>query len=194
MGRKVVRKIDELKMERSCLNKAADDEPLFVLRANDELAPAIVREWATRYDRVKSRANVTGAMTSVQAAKYREANMIADMMEMWREKRDRELASLTELPISVKPEKRVDSRVSVLPEEYPWDDLKVEFEYLNREDRWMVAVFDSDGLVVKRLLSLSEWSGTAVQLISARDGTGLVRYLLEHQSLYEKIGENSGDA
>ena len=30
----------------SCLNNAADDEPLFVLRANDPLAPVVVSYWS----------------------------------------------------------------------------------------------------------------------------------------------------
>lgn len=30
----------------SCLNKAADDEPLFILRAQDVLAPIAVQYWA----------------------------------------------------------------------------------------------------------------------------------------------------
>jgi len=38
-------KRDELANPESCINKAADDEPVFVLRANDENAPAIVLEW-----------------------------------------------------------------------------------------------------------------------------------------------------
>jgi hypothetical protein len=29
----------------SCLKKAADDEPIFVLRAQDKLAPAVVQYW-----------------------------------------------------------------------------------------------------------------------------------------------------
>ena len=39
-------KSEEVANPSSCLNKAAEDEPLFVLRANDELAPYIVEEWA----------------------------------------------------------------------------------------------------------------------------------------------------
>ena len=35
----------EIEDPESCLNKAADDEPLFVLRAKDLLAPAVVRTW-----------------------------------------------------------------------------------------------------------------------------------------------------
>jgi len=31
-----------------CLGRAADDEPVFVLRAHDRIAPAIVRQWAEK--------------------------------------------------------------------------------------------------------------------------------------------------
>jgi len=34
------------KHDDSCLKKAGDSEPIFVLRAQDQLAPAIVRAWA----------------------------------------------------------------------------------------------------------------------------------------------------
>jgi hypothetical protein len=30
----------------SCLEKAADDEPIFVLRGQDRIAPKTVRQWA----------------------------------------------------------------------------------------------------------------------------------------------------
>lgn len=39
----VVRKLNEIADQNSCLNKAADDEPIFVLRANDEAALATIR-------------------------------------------------------------------------------------------------------------------------------------------------------
>jgi hypothetical protein len=39
-------KKEELENPNSCLNKAADDEPVFVIRAQDSLAPVIVRRWA----------------------------------------------------------------------------------------------------------------------------------------------------
>lgn len=32
----------------SCLNKAREDEPIFILRAHDRVAPAAVRDWAHR--------------------------------------------------------------------------------------------------------------------------------------------------
>lgn len=31
---------------RGCLGKAADDEPIFILRGQDKFAPALVRAWA----------------------------------------------------------------------------------------------------------------------------------------------------
>lgn len=42
-------KSEELKAAaqgRGCLGRAADDEPLFVLRAQDKSAPYVVRHWA----------------------------------------------------------------------------------------------------------------------------------------------------
>ncbi len=54
------------------LEKVREDEPVFVLRAQDKLAPEIVREWAYR-------AHVSGAPIE----KVREARRIADEMEEW---------------------------------------------------------------------------------------------------------------
>lgn len=34
-----------------CFSRAKDDEPLFVLRASDQLAPYFVREWAFMAER-----------------------------------------------------------------------------------------------------------------------------------------------
>lgn len=72
----------------SCLTAAADDEPLFVLRANDELASGIVREWATRYINSKGDPRCTEAgapvATSKQWEKYTEALRLADAMDVWR--------------------------------------------------------------------------------------------------------------
>lgn len=56
----------------SALEKAGEDEPLFVLRAQDKLAPEIVREWAYR-------AQCEGAPLT----KCDEARRIADAMEQW---------------------------------------------------------------------------------------------------------------
>lgn len=43
-----MKKRDELLREDSCLNRSADDEPLFVLCGRDRFAAAAVIEWARR--------------------------------------------------------------------------------------------------------------------------------------------------
>lgn len=55
-----------------CYENAADDEPIFVLKAHDKLAPEIVREWAYR-------AMVAGT----PQVKVDEARRLADEMENW---------------------------------------------------------------------------------------------------------------
>jgi hypothetical protein len=54
------------------LVKAGDTEPIFVLRAQDTLAAAVVRFWADEAE--KAGAN---------AAKIAEAREVADAMEQW---------------------------------------------------------------------------------------------------------------
>ncbi len=55
-----------------CLEKAGDDEPIFVLRSTDKLAPRVVRHWAWH-------AEAVGA----PAEKVAEARGLADLMEAW---------------------------------------------------------------------------------------------------------------
>jgi hypothetical protein len=55
-----------------CADKAAPDEPIFTVRAHDQLAPEIVRTWAKR-------AHEAGS----PAAKVEEALRIAAAMETW---------------------------------------------------------------------------------------------------------------
>jgi hypothetical protein len=78
-------KRDELANPNSCLNKAADNEPIFVLRANDDIAAYVVREWAYRYYQDK-RSN-PGGVTDPQKAKFDEALELADTMERWQRER-----------------------------------------------------------------------------------------------------------
>jgi hypothetical protein len=56
-----------------CLAKAADDEPIFVLRAQDMLAPDLVRLWADY-----------AARHGCDPAKVAEAYECATAMEHWR--------------------------------------------------------------------------------------------------------------
>ena len=69
-----MRKRDEINDPNSCLNRAADDEPVFVLRAKDRLAPAAIYEWA----RVAARDQVH------EPERIQEARMLAEAMINWR--------------------------------------------------------------------------------------------------------------
>lgn len=71
----------ELENPQSCFNKAAPDEPLFVLRANDELAPETLREWAWDYKTQKKRASRYGPE---QQKKFEEALALAAAMNQWK--------------------------------------------------------------------------------------------------------------
>jgi hypothetical protein len=68
-------KRDELTDPTSCINKAADDELVFVLRAKDAAAPATIRAWIK--ERVERGMNVEGD------AKLIEAERCAEAMERW---------------------------------------------------------------------------------------------------------------
>lgn len=67
-----MKKSDELKSPKSCLSKAASDEPLFVLRAKDPLAAQVVRLWAAM------------ALDVHEEDKIAEAERIAKDMDVWR--------------------------------------------------------------------------------------------------------------
>lgn len=67
----------------SCLTNAEDDEPLFVLRANDELAAGLVDIWAGRYLHSK---DGLGAMTQKQQHKYYGACFLANEMRSWKKR------------------------------------------------------------------------------------------------------------
>jgi len=62
----------ELSEPRSCLNKAAGDEPVFVLRAKDPLAAQTIRHWATMAEGYH------------EPKKIKEAFELADAMDSWR--------------------------------------------------------------------------------------------------------------
>lgn len=67
-----MRKAQELADAGSCLNKAKPDEPVFVLRAKDPLAPQTVRLWAAM------------AFSVHEPEKRVEAEALADEMDKWR--------------------------------------------------------------------------------------------------------------
>lgn len=43
-----MRRIDEMRLPDTCLNKARDDERIFVLLERDEAAPYAIRAWAEK--------------------------------------------------------------------------------------------------------------------------------------------------
>lgn len=65
-------KSNEISNPRSCLSKAADDEPVFVLRSTDRSSPALIRMWAH-----------SAEQTGCAPAKVAEARALADAMERW---------------------------------------------------------------------------------------------------------------
>lgn len=58
---------------KGCLGKAADDEPVFTLRAQDISAPALVRAWA----------NKAAGHLGYTHPKVIEAIKLAEAMEAW---------------------------------------------------------------------------------------------------------------
>jgi hypothetical protein len=74
---------DEIKGP-SCLTNAADDEPVFVLRANDEIAPEVVLYWAGLYTQRKMLERGGDQLTAKQLAKREEAVRLADQMTAWK--------------------------------------------------------------------------------------------------------------
>lgn len=73
-GRMIMRKCDEIEQPASCLNKAAADEPVFVLRAKDPIAPALIEDWAKHAE----------MMGIHEPAKIAEARALAQSMREWR--------------------------------------------------------------------------------------------------------------
>lgn len=76
-----MKKIEELTNPDSCLNKADLSEPLFVLRANDPQAPALLRRWAVEYRERKEREGHWDARCQI---KWEGAVTDAFKMEEWR--------------------------------------------------------------------------------------------------------------
>lgn len=76
-------KKQEIDNLESCLNKAAIDEPLFVLRGKDICAAETVREWA--------RARVRAGKNHPQDKQVLEALAIADAMDAYAAKRAGEI-------------------------------------------------------------------------------------------------------
>ena len=66
----------------SCLAKVGDDEPIFVLRAQDQLAPRTVRLWALDLHDERCGA-FSHLVTQCPLPKVQEARRWADAAERW---------------------------------------------------------------------------------------------------------------
>lgn len=66
----------ELNDEKSCLSRAEMDEPIFILRANDPIAPIVVRLWAS----------ISQSMEAHKKDKTTGAWLISHEMQAWYEK------------------------------------------------------------------------------------------------------------
>ena len=67
--------------EFDCHGAAADDEPIFTLRANDEIAPGLVIAWAHSYAATKGGQN---NLTAEQLRKFNEALDVSQAMAEWK--------------------------------------------------------------------------------------------------------------
>ena len=65
-------KHDEIYNADSTLNKCHPDEPIFILRASDILAPIVVKYWAT-----------IAQDTGVNSEKVKEAWLVSEAMKKW---------------------------------------------------------------------------------------------------------------
>lgn len=77
MGIKAQEQID------GCFAKAALDEPLFVLRASDKMAPDLVRKWASDFQKRHVRRGTQGRELAKAILKYEDAMETAAKMEAW---------------------------------------------------------------------------------------------------------------
>lgn len=70
-------------MREGCFAKAALDEPLFVLRAQDRSAPKLVRQWAETFRQHHLKVGTAGHELAKAISKHTEALEVADAMEEW---------------------------------------------------------------------------------------------------------------
>ena len=69
-------KRDEVATSTSCLNKATDDEPVFVLRAKDICAARVVEYWAQVATGIHEADRTAEALDLAEAmCKWRKANV-----------------------------------------------------------------------------------------------------------------------
>lgn len=67
--------------------KAAEDEPIFVLRGQDRLSPALVLAWAQLHDEAKSEQQGKPEIAYEGTERGQDAVEVADMMARYRRRR-----------------------------------------------------------------------------------------------------------
>lgn len=70
-------------MRDGCFAKAALDEPIFVLRAQDRSAPKLVRQWAEIFRQHHLKVGTTGHELAKAISKHTDALSVAAAMEEW---------------------------------------------------------------------------------------------------------------
>lgn len=75
--------IKSQELVNGCFAKASPDEPLFVLRATDKMAPGLVRKWAEQFRQHHLKAGTEGHALAKAISKHTEALAVADAMEAW---------------------------------------------------------------------------------------------------------------
>ncbi|HVK55886.1 MAG TPA: hypothetical protein VM532_12765 [Burkholderiales bacterium] len=66
------------------LKKAGDDEPIFVLRAQDIMAPTLIRQWA---EQLKTQKQINRVPTAEWIEKYDGALRTAAAMDEWKKRK-----------------------------------------------------------------------------------------------------------
>jgi|SRR6185437_1933614 len=103
MGTKIVH-LTEAAEGKGCLGKAADDEPIFILRAQDRFAAPLVRQWAKNLESVVATEVLSegphlsddqrlhniahNSKREAQVKKIAEARALADEMDKWPKQKD----------------------------------------------------------------------------------------------------------
>jgi hypothetical protein len=65
------------------LSRTPNNEPIFVLRAQDKNAPKYVRQWAADFRKFHEKAGTSGRDLATAIVKATEALETADAMEAW---------------------------------------------------------------------------------------------------------------
>lgn len=83
------KELEMLACGQDVLAKAADDEPVFILRAQDSFAPDVILFWAERVAWMSGRFGSDNKQSDATATKIAEARALAYEMRAWQERTGR---------------------------------------------------------------------------------------------------------